>query len=943
MNVGRLALLVAVLSVLTIATLFAAGNKEAPQVEVQASAPQYLSPNGDGVKDTADLAFTVKLRIKSKDGYVPSYSVTISDSSGNVVKKITETQKSDLNWFVKLFTGYKEFTLTKTITWDGKNDSGQVVPDGTYHTKLTVADANGNTKDIALSDFIVDTVAPTASVSPGGGMVFSPNGDGNLDTFPINQENGSAEALWTGTFADASGTVVRTYSWKNEAPPSFAWDGKDDSGKVVPDGTYTYTLSSTDQAGNASKKYQITGIELNTQATQVTLSLTNPYFSPNGDGVEDTTAAELATTAKIPVVSWSLELANAGGNIVRQTNGEGEFPQKVPFDGTDSSGNKLPDGSYTVTFKATFQNGNQQSASAPLVLNTQPPKLALSFDNPYFSPNGDGSKDTTTATLAVTAPAPVESWSIALLSPAGKSVRSGSGSGAPPASLVFDGKDASGAMLPEGSYTAKLSVTTKDGMSAGASEPLVIDVTPPVVVVQASTLVFTPTAPDPKQNTETISISSNEPVTWTGSLENNAGQTLMTTAQPLALQKVVLDKSVPQVAEAPEGMYRLSLTFTDRAGNRASAKPLDIALLAHPIETTVTTAGAFSPNGDGTMDSLPVQLSTSQPDGIKSWDVAAVSSSGTAVADYSGNGPLPSQFAWDGKTGQMAANTAVAPDGTYTARLTVNYANGIVLTASSSPFNLDTTPPEITVSGTPNAFIVNGTQLDGSITGKVTVADADPVTEWTAVVVSPDGKAVKSMAGKGNPTQSFTLNGSLPIPGAAPKELAAYGFAARLTATDSVGNTRTVTVQVPIEVIGKKRSDGKIQLLVPDVLFGAYQYALDSRSQDQYRLNLQTLQSVVALMNRYPSEKLEVDGYSMEIYSPGTAAYTREESIIIPLSKNRADTVRNALIDRGLSGDRVVAQFFGGKNPLVDPNNVNLREVNRRVEFILLPPSGSGM
>jgi len=133
------------------------------------------------------------------------------------------------------------------------------------------------------------------------------------------------------------------------------------------------------------------------------------------------------------------------------------------------------------------------------------------------------------------------------------------------------------------------------------------------------------------------------------------------------------------------------------------------------------------------------------------------------------------------------------------------------------------------------------------------------------------------------------------------------------------------------------RADGKIQMLVPNVLFGVYKYALDSRSAQQGAENMQILHKVASLLQQYSSYDLEVDGYSMEIYKPGTPQYTREESIIIPLSRNRSETVRDALVNMGLAADRVVAKHFGGLHPLVDPHNVELRWQNRRVEFILLP------
>ncbi len=928
--------LVVVFVCISAAAVFAAGNKEAPQISVQTSGPQYLSPNGDGVKDTADLSFSVTLRVKSDKGFVPEYGLTIENSSGTVVRTIKQTEKSDINWFVKIFTGYKDFTLKKTVTWDGKNDNGQVVPDGTYKAKIYVVDANGNRQTSDLSDFIVDTKAPTASISAPNGLLFSPNGDGNMDTLQIDQTDGSVEALWTGTFTDSGGSVVKTMKWENSAPKSFAWDGKNDSGTVVPDGTYTYTLSSTDQAGNKSKDYQITGITVNTTKTPISVSLSEPYISPNGDGVKDSTSIKLSAQTSEPISTWSLALENSSGQTVRQIEGKGEFPSAVPFDGKTANGTVLPNGSYMVVLKANFQNGNAESSKTPLVINTVPPQLHIALSNPYFSPNGDGAKDTTTASFSVTTTQPIDTWKLALLNGNGSVVEQGSGSGDPPKSVQWDGKDPAGKVVPEGDYKVDYTVTLKDGTSATTTAPVVVDLTPPKVEVTASSPIFTPNSNDSK-NTEVISFNSNEPVTWQGYLANAQGAKVMTSSGPMSLQKVTLDKSLPQVANAPDGVYNLNLTFTDRAGNQAKASPVSITLISKPISTTIATASAFSPNGDGVDDVLAAKIDTSSNAGISKWDIAVLDSNGKIVSDYPGTGSLPTDFRWNGIVGQTNGKNNFAPDGTYTLRLTVNYTNGITGQAVSNSFQVDTKPPVIAANASPQGFIVENGGLQGSVSATIDVKDADPIAKWSIDILNPNGSLLKSYAGQGDPSQQLTWKGTLPLPGKAPTEVSSYPYGVRMTATDSVGNTANATAKVSVEAIGTKRADGKIQMLVPNVLFGLYKYALDSRSAQQGAENLRTLHTVASLLEKYTSFNLEVDGYSMEIYKAGTPEYNREEAIIIPLSKNRAETVRNELIKIGLNGDRVIAKYFGGKDPLVDPHNTELRWQNRRVEFILLP------
>jgi|GEM_PF-5948122 len=54
------------------------------------------------------------------------------------------------------------------------------------------------------------------------------------------------------------------------------------------------------------------------------------------------------------------------------------------------------------------------------------------------------------------------------------------------------------------------------------------------------------------------------------------------------------------------------------------------------------------------------------------------------------------------------------------------------------------------------------------------------------------------------------------------------------------------------------------------------------------------------------------------------------------LSKSRAESVQRFLVDHGVSEDRVVAKGFGDAYPIADNATAEGRELNRRVEFVIL-------
>ena len=924
---------------MTTTALFALGNREVPQITVENPSPWYLSPTGTSAtaKHSASVTFSVKMSMKSKAGYIPEYSVAIDSSSGKTVRDIVHKQKPDLGFFARLFSARKSFALKKTISWDGKDNNGTVVPDGKYTAKLTVIAQDGTKQDTNLGTFIVDTQPPQVTISAPKGLIFNPKGKNS--TITIDQTNGTVEKLWTGTFYDSSGQAVRTYTWKDSAPKSFSWDGRDDSGKILPDGHYLYRITSTDQAGNKSQNEQIGDIVINTDKTPIALSLSNPYFSPNGDGIKDTTTFELSTAAKTPATSWKVSVTDPTGEVVRSFSGQGAFPSAISFNGKSASGSVLPNASYTVTFDATFKNGNQEEATAPLVLSTAKPPLAITYSNPAFSPNGDGIKDTTTADLSLKSSEPVAEWQLAVKDGSGKVVRSEKGTGTPPSQVSFDGQSSSGSVLPDGTYEGSYQVTLADGMSNSVTRPFVIDTTPPKVTLSVSTKVFMPNSSGSK-NTEVISYTSDKPVTWTGSLVNNQHQALITTQKPMSVKRVVLTKSNPVVAKAPAGLYILNLTFEDNAGNTYSPPAADISLFTHPITTSVQVArSGFSPLAPKGSNTISASLSTDTPSGVASYTVGIIDRQGKIVADSKTSGALQSSFSWNGTTGAQG-NGAYPPDGSYRMRLTLHYTNGLTTTGTSQPFVLDITPPQISVKPENTPFIVasNGDAVSGTVQAQLSVADAKrKVTSWSAKLVDPVGSTVKTAQGSAATSKLLSWSGNFPVSGATPTAVSPVAYQLLVTATDQYGNSRSATVEMPLEAIGRLEK-GRIHLLVPNLLFGPYKYALDSKSAAQGTTNEHTLAEVAKLLKSYPAYRVEVDGYSMEIYKQGSTYYNEEQNIIVPLSKNRADIARTSLEQLGIPGSRIVARYWGGENTLVDPHNVDLRWKNRRVEFILLPP-----
>ena len=76
--------------------------------------------------------------------------------------------------------------------------------------------------------------------------VFSPVGFKNKTTLHINVRNRSRVINWILSIRNAKGNVVRSFQGFNAPPFELEWDGKDDQGRLVEAGDYTYRMSVTD-------------------------------------------------------------------------------------------------------------------------------------------------------------------------------------------------------------------------------------------------------------------------------------------------------------------------------------------------------------------------------------------------------------------------------------------------------------------------------------------------------------------------------------------------------------------------------------------------------------------------------------------------------------------------------------------------------------------------
>jgi outer membrane protein OmpA-like peptidoglycan-associated protein/flagellar hook assembly protein FlgD len=235
-----------------------------------------------------------------------------------------------------------------------------------------------------------------------------------------------------------------------------------------------------------------------------------------------------------------------------------------------------------------------------------------------------------------------------------------------------------------------------------------------------------------------------------------------------------------------------------------TAVALSVALLGCQTVKPVTAENSIqteqtglAPNGDAQHSTIDFSLVFGNKDAIKSWKVEIGTGSGPQK-QWSGDGKdLRTALTWDGRS-----ETGVrAPEGTYRAKLTVDYGTGgAAMTAQSGAFILDISPPTGSVTFNPGRFTpdANGVSqpVTISIKGSSAVARMD---SWSLDILDQDGKAFRSFDGKWSSTEvqwdGKSLGGDWVVP--------ARSYSAEVTLRDEFGNSSLVSSTIAVSDLAR--------------------------------------------------------------------------------------------------------------------------------------------
>ena len=297
---------------------------------------KLFSPNDDAVKDTVVIQIGAEPNI--------DWNCVITTPEGITVKSI--------EW---------GSDIPEVFEWDGRGDNGSILPEGVYNISISGHDRSGNVTTQIVDGVTLDVRERSASVDVDY-PIFSPNGDGKLDTvtfFPYLSDRNRIDT-WDLIVQTEKGETARRFRGLRWIPEVIVWDGTPQRGTLydsspgdLPSGKYSYFLKVIYRSGvnTFSFKKELT---LDKEPPKIIVELSPEIFSPDGDGENELLAIRPKISDLTPIVFWRAVIYTKNGTVFKTISGSRLPSSEILWDGVSDTGQLVDSGEdYFLIFEAT--------------------------------------------------------------------------------------------------------------------------------------------------------------------------------------------------------------------------------------------------------------------------------------------------------------------------------------------------------------------------------------------------------------------------------------------------------------------------------------------------------------------------------------------------------------------------------------------------------------
>jgi outer membrane protein OmpA-like peptidoglycan-associated protein len=134
-------------------------------------------------------------------------------------------------------------------------------------------------------------------------------------------------------------------------------------------------------------------------------------------------------------------------------------------------------------------------------------------------------------------------------------------------------------------------------------------------------------------------------------------------------------------------------------------------------------------------------------------------------------------------------------------------------------------------------------------------------------------------------------------------------------------------LQAEVDQLKAKPTPRGLVLTLGDVLFDTGRAELNPGAGRK-------LDQLAQFLNEHKDRRVQIDGFTDSV---GTDSYNEE------LSRRRADSVKSALLTRGVDSSRIATEGYGKAFPVANNTDSGGRQLNRRVEVIIGQDDGTAI
>jgi len=889
-------------------------------------APEAFVPSEKGVAGPVSIL----LEANSKLGRVDSWTIDILDPQGRIVRAFAQSWPAN------------------QAVWNGMTLAGTAVePATTYTARATVLDEFGNSTIATAPVMVKEIPAPTepSLVEPRlpGFSPLAIVGKPRTIDFIVRAGNREQLKAWKLTLSHSERGAQRVFEGTTAGilDKPFVWDGKTAAGELAPDGSYAAILSLDYGKSFKPGMARSSSFLLQSAAPEVSLTLSAGGLVPkNGSFEKPVDMAIKASSRFADIEGWTISILDAKENEVAQFKSAGSKGSASWNGKTSNGGIAEPASTYTAAAEVRDSFGNAGIAKARIAVADLPPVPGENSVTPLssgFSPNGDGLVESIDLMLSIAHKEALNSWTLAVRDASGKTVKAFSGDKAGlREKLNWEGRTDTGVIASEGAYDAELSLNYGAVYKAASvkSRKFVLALSPPTGAISIS-----PSSPVPDEkgfvSPAIITVDARSALarlaSWEVQVTDQAGATLASyesewPPKPIAWDGVSTDGKLAE----PELVYSVLATVRDEFGIAAKlTAPIKVASLSAPTETNavIPLSRGFSP---AVKSLMRFNLAFGNLNLIKSWKLDIERDDKTVRMSWPGDPEIfPESFSWDGKL----QDGTLAPDGRYLATLSVDYGRAYAPSVvSSGAFLLVATAPQATLNVEPPIFSPDGDGEAETATISLNAASRyAKINDYTIDVSDPGGNLFHSFRDSW-PAKPISWDGKN-AKGELVESAEDYPIVARVR--DEFGNSTELKSKINVDILVIKSGDG-YRIRVASIVFKSFTADYKDVPPDRAEANLETLNRLAEKLKKYPGYQIKLVGHAVMVnWDDPALGKAEQEKVLLPLSRSRAEAIRQALAVRGIEAMRMTTEGVGASDQIVPDSDFANRWKNRRVEFFL--------